>query len=269
MSLTSSASRPFRPPRNLTGEVIDHLTDEIVAGNLAPLTRLPTEHELMQSLGVSRTVVREAIAALRAEGLVETRQGAGAFVAADPRRRPFRIDPDGLQSIEQVLNVMELRLAVEVEAAGLAAQNRTKESLAAIHRADRAFADAIASGDEAIDQDFEFHAAIGEATGNPYFPSFLKFLGRLIIPRRSVHIGEGVSGAGRALYMERVRDEHVEIVKALEAQDLAGARRAMRTHLKRGRERYRRAAAGAQSASTPPVAAAAPRRPPGGGRRPR
>ena len=202
-------------------------------------TRLPTEHKLMEAFGVSRTVVREAIAALRADGLVETRQGAGAFVAADPRKRPFRIAPEGLQSIDQVLDVMELRIAVEVEAAGLAAKNRSRNDLAAIHDAQRAFAGAIAAGGEAIDQDFEFHSAIGGATGNTYFQSFLKFLGQLIIPRRSVHLGEA---GPRALYMERVYAEHVKIVSAIEAGGVAEARRAMRTHLRRGRERYRQAA---------------------------
>ena len=76
------------------------------------------------SLGVSRTVVREAVAVLRAEGLVETRQGVGAFVVRDVQRRPFRIDPDGLRSIGEVVQVMELRTGVEVEAAGIAAETQ-------------------------------------------------------------------------------------------------------------------------------------------------
>ena len=85
------------------------------AADSQPGSRLPTEQKLMHAMRVSRTVVREAVAALRAEGLVTTRQGSGAFVAADARRSAFRIDPDGLSSIGDVLNVMELRVAVEVE----------------------------------------------------------------------------------------------------------------------------------------------------------
>ncbi|MBZ0228129.1 MAG: FadR family transcriptional regulator, partial [Bauldia sp.] len=167
MSLSHPGSRPLRAPRNLTSELASRLSEEIVAGKLAPGTRLPTEHELMRSFGVSRTVVREAIAALRSEGLVETRQGSGAFVAADSRRRPFRIDPEGLESVEQVLDVLELRICVEVEAAGLAAERRSKADIARITEICGAFGRAIETGDEAADLDFDFHAAIGAATRNP------------------------------------------------------------------------------------------------------
>src|SRR5688572_9078152 len=130
--------QPLRPPRNLMEEVVARIAGEIRSGRLAPGARLPTEQQLMEAMGVSRTVVREAVAALRAEGLVTTRQGSGAFVSADTSRVPFRIDPDGLVSIEHVLDVMELRLAIEVEAAALAAERITPERLAPIGRALRA-----------------------------------------------------------------------------------------------------------------------------------
>ena len=119
------------------------IAGEIRERRLAPGARLPTEQELMAAMGVSRTVVREAVAALRAEGLVTTRQGSGAFVAADASRVPFRIDPDGLSSIGDVLEVMELRLAIEVEAAALAAERITPERLSPIARALRAIEAAI------------------------------------------------------------------------------------------------------------------------------
>ena len=159
--------RPLRPARNLTEEVVARIADEIRSGRLAPGARLPTEQELMQAMGVSRTVVREAVAALRAEGLVTTRQGSGAFVAADASRVPFRIDPDGLSSIGDVLEVMELRLAIEVEAAALAAERITPERLAPIGRALRAIEAAIGRGEGAVNEDFAFHRAIAEASGNP------------------------------------------------------------------------------------------------------
>ena len=136
--------RPLRPARNLTDEVIGRIKKEIGAGRLAPGARLPTEQELMAAMGVSRTVVREAVAALRADGLVTTRQGSGAYVAADVSRVPFRIDPEGLSSIEDVLEVMELRLAIEVEAAALAAERITPRRLVPIGRALRAIEAAIA-----------------------------------------------------------------------------------------------------------------------------
>src|SRR5215831_14072209 len=126
--------RPLRPQRNLTEEAVARLTEEIRKGRLQPGARLPTEQVLMKAMGVSRTVVREAVAALRAEGLVTTRQGSGAFVAADGPRA-FRIDPDGLSSITDVLNLMELRLAVEVESASLAAERARSWQIAAIMKA--------------------------------------------------------------------------------------------------------------------------------------
>jgi GntR family transcriptional regulator, transcriptional repressor for pyruvate dehydrogenase complex len=227
------------PSRNLTSVLTSRLAEEIVAGNLPPRTRLPTEHALMETYGVSRTVVREAIAALRAEGLVETRQGSGAFVAADPRKRPFRIDPEGLSSIEQVLDVMELRLCVEVEAAGLAAERRSKSDLARMKRINRAMAKAIREGDPAVDLDFDLHVAIGAATGNPYFSSFLDFIGRIIIPRRTVLIDE-YDSTEHASYLARIDEDHEAIVAAIAAADVALARQTMRVHLSQGRERYRR-----------------------------
>src|SRR5712675_949764 len=119
-----SVARPLPPPRSLAHELITRLTDDITSGNIPPGARLPTEQELIAATGVSRTVVREAVAALRAEGLVLTRQGVGAFVA-NVARRPFRIDLDGLHSLREVLDVMELRTGMEVEAAGLAAERAT------------------------------------------------------------------------------------------------------------------------------------------------
>src|SRR5688572_13372758 len=99
--------RPLVPPRNLTEEVVGRLADEIIGGGLQPGARLPTEQAMMSAMGVSRTVVREAVAALRAEGLVITRQGVGAFVASDATRRPFRLDPDGIASLAEAIKVME------------------------------------------------------------------------------------------------------------------------------------------------------------------
>src|SRR6476661_8903744 len=149
--------QPVRHPRNLMEEVVARIAEEIRRGRLEPGARLPTEQALMKAMGVSRTVVREAVAALRAEGLVTTRQGSGAFVAADASRVPFRIDPEGLSSIGDVLEVMELRLAIEVEAAALAAERITPERLVPIGRALRDIEAAILRGEGAINEDFAFH----------------------------------------------------------------------------------------------------------------
>ena len=232
---------PVAHHHNLAHEVSDRIAAEIMSGNLAPGTRLPTEQEMVAAMGVSRTVVREAVAALRAEGLVITRQGVGAFVAADVGRRPFRLAVEGLPSVEEVLNVMELRQSVETEAAGLAA---TRSSPAARQRMATALAAidaAIAQGDTAIDQDFAFHRAIAAATGNPQFAHFLEYLGRFIIPRQSIRVAAH-HAEGRRAYLEMFQQEHRTISAAIEAGDAAAAREAMRQHLSNSQQRYRRLA---------------------------
>src|SRR6202030_3489349 len=102
---------PLAAPRSLTHVLIERLIAQITSGELAPGAQLPTEQELIAATGVSRTVVREAVAALRAEGLVITRQGLGAFVASDVQRWPFRIDPSELKSGSDVLQILELRMS--------------------------------------------------------------------------------------------------------------------------------------------------------------
>src|SRR5687767_8472594 len=172
--------RPVAAERKLSRRLFEQLADEIKSGRLAPGARLPTEHAMARAARVSRTVVREAVAALRAEGLVITRQGVGAFVSAEPQRAPFRID---LNKLDNVLNVMELRLGVEVESAGLAAERATRAQVQAIAAALQAIERAAEQGEAAVDEHLEFHRAIAGATANPEFVRFLQFIGRHLIPR--------------------------------------------------------------------------------------
>ena len=233
--------RPLAPGRNLTSEVVTRISQEIRSGRLQPGTRLPTEQVLMTAMGVSRTVVREAIAALRADGLVTTRQGSGAFVAADTSRVPFRIEPEGLHSIKDVLEVMELRLAVEVEAAALAAERATAERLDRIHRALRAIETAIDKGDGAVNEDFTFHRAIAEASGNPRFTQLLEFLGRHVIPRQSIRVSLSTAAEHRN-YLILIQNEHHRIYDAIRDREPARSRKTMRAHLTRSFNRYRKLA---------------------------
>jgi DNA-binding FadR family transcriptional regulator len=236
-----SLLRPLRPARNLTSEVVEQIAAEIRSGRLQPGQRLPTEQELMTALGVSRTVVREAVAALRAEGLVVTRQGAGAFVAKDSSRVPFRVDPAALSSLKDVLDVMELRRAVEIEAAALAAERATPDHVAAIEAALTAFKTAVDKGEMAANEDFALHKAIAAATGNPRFAHLLEVLGQHIIPRYSIRLS--LSGPEeQRRYLRELLKEHVQIVAAIRAGSVADARKAMRAHLTRSLDRYRRLA---------------------------
>jgi DNA-binding FadR family transcriptional regulator len=231
------AFRRLAPPKNLTAELVEVLTREITGGKLAPGARLLTEQEMMATFGVSRTVVREAVAALRSEGLVLTRQGVGAFVAADAQKRPFRIDPPDGRSVGEVLRIMELRMGVEIEAAGLAASRRSAKHLAQIDAELAKIDAAIARGEAAVDADFEFHRAIATATGNGHFASFLGYLGHYIIPRQSVRI-EKTGREAQATYLRKVQREHRAISAAIAKGDAEAARAAMRAHLANSIARY-------------------------------
>ena len=235
------------PPRNLTREAVDRLEQEIVNGRLKPGARLPTEQEMMSAMGVSRTVVREAVAALRAQGLVVTRQGVGAFVATDVQRRPFRIDPEGLDSIGDILNVVELRMGVEIESAGLAAERGGAADVRRIGAALKVLDEAFERGDSGVDEDVAFHRAIATATGNPQFVRFLEFLGLFVIPRRTIRPA-GERSEERRAYLAGIQEEHRTIHAAIRDRDPAAARAAMRRHLSNSRERYRRIAAEAGQA---------------------
>jgi DNA-binding FadR family transcriptional regulator len=197
---------------------------------------------MMVAMGVSRTVVREAVAALRARGLVVTRQGAGAFVSNDPRRQSYMIDPEGLGSLTSVIEVMELRMAVEAEAAAIASERASATQLKAIRQAQKMFSKAVARGERSINEDYAFHDAIAVATQNGRFIEFLHFLGRLIIPRQSIRTFEDTDALRR--YLQKVEREHQAIAEAVEARAPSKARELMRRHLLNGRERYRQLAAG-------------------------
>jgi GntR family transcriptional regulator, transcriptional repressor for pyruvate dehydrogenase complex len=232
--------RPLDAPRGLTAQLVARLTAEITSGKLSPGSRLPTEQEMIAATGVSRTVIREAVAALRADGLVFTRQGVGAFVA-DRVRRPFRVDFDDNSPLREVLNVMELRTGVEVEAAGLSAERATPAQLKKIVDRYQAIAVVVDRGGNAVDEDFAFHCAIADGTGNPQFRRLLEYLGRFIIPRRTVW--GSTKPAARRVDLRTFQREHKAILDAIKAGAAEEARAAMQRHLLNSRKRYETIAA--------------------------
>lgn len=231
--------RPLDAPRRLTAELVARLTADITSGKLPPGSQLPTEQEMIAATGVSRTVIREAVAALRADRLVVTRQGVGAFVA-EQVRRPFRVDFDEHSSLREVLNVMELRTGAETEAAGLAAERATPAQLKKIADKCEAIQAAIDRNENAVEQDFAFHCAIADATGNPRFREFLEYLGRVIIPRRTMWRGK--APAAKRAQLNLFQKEHEEILRAIKARAVPQARAAMQRHLVNSRKRYERLA---------------------------
>ncbi len=211
---------------SLTDHVTRELTATITSGALAPGDKLPTGQRLAAQYGVSLTVIREAISSLRAEGLIESRQGAGVFVARASARQPFRIPTGAHSRAESARRIFELRMGVEATAAALAAARRTKKQLRTLTLAHHAMIAAVARHEPAVDEDFAFHRAIAEATGNDLFTSFITFLGH--------HIRESIStsrGAGSGGEPEKVIGEHAAILQAIERGDADRAGAAMKRHM--------------------------------------
>jgi DNA-binding FadR family transcriptional regulator len=232
-----------RRPRPLALDLVDALSARIREGRLAPGDKLPTEGQVMQEFGVSRTVVREALSKLQAGGMVETRHGIGTFVVGIGDDAVFRIAPQQIETLRDVIAVLELRIGVESEAAGLAAQRRTAQNLAVMRAALDEFALAVEAGRDAVAADVRFHGEIARATQNEHYAGLLATLGARIIPRARLD-PEGPVDEARRAYLRRVNTEHESIYDALQRQDAESARPAMRTHLVNSRERRRRAAQG-------------------------
>lgn len=228
-----------RRPGGRVADVVDSLAASIRDAALQPGDKLPTEAELMARFGVSRTVVRESISKLQASGLVETRHGIGSFVIAPPVAGNFSIAPGDFATVADVIALLELRISLETEAAGLAAQRRGADHLRAMEAALGAFHDSIRDDSDAVPADFLFHMEVARATGNRYFADLMTYLGTMIIPRTRLKTAHSAP-EGRLNYLQRVNAEHETIYIAIRNRDAEAARAAMRTHLSNSRERLRR-----------------------------
>lgn len=228
-----------RKHRSLAHGVVEQVSDSIRQGVLKPGDKLPTESSLMAQHGVSRTVVREAISHLQAAGLVQTRHGIGTFVLERPQAA-LGIDPESILTLRDVLAVLELRIGVESETAGLAAARRTEEQIADLGAALHEMQESMAEGRPAVEADKRFHLLIAQSTGNRYFVDILEQLGNAIIPRARLNTPV-LEQDKPADFAERVSREHEDIYRAIERRDPEAARAAMRTHLSNSRERLMQA----------------------------
>jgi GntR family transcriptional repressor for pyruvate dehydrogenase complex len=251
-SLGFSRSPAPRRNRNLAHELVESIGDRIRDGRLTVGQKLPTEAEIMVAFGVSRTVVREALSKLQAAGQVRTQHGIGTFVVGPGEATPFRIRPDQLATLQDVVAMLELRIGLETEAAALAAQRRGDEELRELRAALDEFAAAVESGREAVAADLRFHLGIARATQNPRFAELMGALGVGMIPRARLD-DDAPTSPERREFLRRVNAEHENIYDAIAAGDSDAARAAMRTHLSSSRERRRRA----QVESVPAIGAAA------------
>lgn len=225
-------------PRSLSVEVVRRLSELILGGTWPAGRKLPTEADLIREYQVSRPVIREALSRLQASGLVVTRHGVGTFVAQDELLPSFRVAPSEKATLEDVIAVLELRIAIESEAAGFAAERRTAEHLAAMQSALKAFEDAMNAGTDTVEADFRFHLEVSRASMNRRFVDLSTSMGGQMIPRARLQLVD-VTAPKPLHYLQLVNGEHHRIFTAVERGDVESARSAMRAHLENSLKRRR------------------------------
>lgn len=219
------ASLDRAQPLHLT--IAAQISERIAGGELAPGDRLPSEHELAQSFSVSRNVVREAIACLRSDGLIGSRQGMGAFVLDPKSRQALRIHSEALDDRKKLRGLFELRGLLEIGAASFAATRRSQTQLVRIQDSLSKLEGRDCLTDEGIDDDLEFHRRIAEAAGNDYLVEFLEFIGQRV--RQSILAARDRRDVAAILRI--TNKEHRVIYEAIAASDPHAAGNAMRDHI--------------------------------------
>ncbi len=233
---------PPRPRENLTDAVVASLQTWLLAGGLAPGSRLASEHDLASRLGVSRPVLREALAQLKASGLVESRRGSGLYTSDDPRPPALRVSRWQAGSLDVVRQIFELRGHLEAGAAELAATRRTEADLAALGEV---MALQRAAARDGAAEDLAFHFAVARAAHNDYFLRVLELLSAFL----STAMKPSPEDQGNFLARKAaVEAEHAAVVEAIRAGDPAAAHAAMRAHLASAWQRIERHAGGSPGA---------------------
>lgn len=212
----------------LSEQLADALAVSIRDGMVSAGQKLPTEQALVERFGVSRTVVREAMSRLKTLGLIESRQGSGAFVLAASQQalEQLSLEPDG--SVDAVIQMVEVRRALEAESAALAAARGTPQSVKQIKQALQALGKAVKAGGDGVQEDVAFHTAIAQASRNPFLLATLAYLNRFMLDATRV---TRANEATRADLEAQVHQEHSAIVAAIEAGDVAAARQAGTNHM--------------------------------------
>lgn len=222
------------PVPSLPERVAEVLSQEITRGSRAPGSRLPAEAELANRFGVSRAVIREALAQLKYEGLVDSRQGRGVTVVGPAGRRSYRLEDPHLMSPAAQAQLYELRAILETEAAALAAGRRRRADLKAMATCLKAMQQAVAEEQVGSLPDAEFHCLLAEASGNRH----LSDLSRFLYDRLAVVIQRARQSSLRTPGLPAlVHQEHEAIFEAIADRDPGAARQAALAHLRNAAQR--------------------------------
>ena len=223
----SSQFKSITPGAYLSDQVAEVLAAEIRAGRVKTGDKLPTEASLVEQFSVSRTVVREAVSRLKSLGLVDSRQGSGVYVK-DAGFSPLNFDARYAVSRQAVIQMVEVRRALEAEVAALAAQLCHGADVQRIREAITALDKAVEAGGDGVDEDVRFHGAIAQAARNPFLIGTLDYLGQFL--RGAMRVTRA-NEARRDDFARQVRDEHEMIVQAIESGDPQAARLAATQHM--------------------------------------
>jgi len=205
-----------------------HLSSRILRKEFQVGSKLPTENAMASHFGVSRAVIREAIAMLKAEGLVETLQGSGAYITSTAPLAAKAPDKLTRASLHSLMDLLEVRGSIEASIAERAARNRTEQDINRIDAALKRLREAEDAGLPGATEDLAFHAAIAEASGNRYWIMLFQTLERATEIAISV---TRVNEARRSDFASQAAGEHQAIRDAIVAGDPALARRAAALHL--------------------------------------
>jgi DNA-binding FadR family transcriptional regulator len=232
-TLSDASFDRLKRPARLADQIYQHLLEQIVEGTLVIGQRLPSEVQLCEVFGVSRPVIRETISRLQADALVATRKGSGTVVLRRPDRAVLTLAPSG--EIADLMRCFEFRIAVEGEAAYLAAQRRTADDVDEIESALANLDRVIEREEVGVEADFRFHVSIARATKNNFFIEQLNSLSGYV--RNGMNLTRRLSLARKRRRQALVQNEHREITRSVLNQDEEAARSAMRIHIDNARKR--------------------------------
>lgn len=229
MNLPSGSS----PSSSLADRVYSDILARIVKGEFAEGQKLLTEQALAERFAASRPTIREALSRLRADGIIATRQGSGTRVVRRPDPDVLRFAP--LETISDIQRCYEFRIVTESGAAALAATMADEADLTNIERRFRQLDTVITEHTLGVQEDFDFHLAVAQASKNPFFVSVIASMRTQVV--FSMNLMRNLSLLKTMERRKLVQTEHEVIVQALRRHDAPGAAAAMRTHLERARDR--------------------------------